>query len=76
MAQRKIVLEELEALNSLKDLAESYEEIAVVRMQKIKDTVAKSLLKKIWLSIRASWLVCFSSILLNTKNNVSYFPKS
>lgn len=42
MAQRKIVLEELEALNSLKDLAESYEEIAVVRMQKIKDSVLKT----------------------------------
>ncbi len=42
MAQRKIVLEELAALNSLKDLAESYEEIAVVRMQKIKDTVLKT----------------------------------
>lgn len=42
MAQRKIVLEELEALNSLKDLAESYEEIAVVRMQKIKDSVIKT----------------------------------
>jgi ATP synthase F1 gamma subunit len=39
MAQRKIILEELEALNSLKDLAESYEEIAVMRMQKIKDSV-------------------------------------
>lgn len=42
MPQRKIVLEELEALNSLKDLAESYEEIAVVRMQKIKDSVLKT----------------------------------
>ena len=39
MAQRHIILEELEALNSLKDLAESYEEIAVLRMQKIKDSV-------------------------------------
>lgn len=42
MPQRKLVLEELEALNSLKDLAESYEEIAVVRMQKIKDSVLKT----------------------------------
>ena len=37
MAQRKIILEELESLNSLKELAESYEEIAVIRMQKLKD---------------------------------------
>ncbi|HZE86615.1 MAG TPA: F0F1 ATP synthase subunit gamma [Methylomirabilota bacterium] len=42
MAQRKIVLEEIEALNSLKDLAESYEEIAVIRMQNIKDSVLKT----------------------------------
>jgi ATP synthase F1 gamma subunit len=42
MAQRKIIYEELEALNSLKDLAESYEEIAVVRMQKIRDSVLKT----------------------------------
>ncbi len=42
MAQRKIVLENLEALNSIKDLAESYEEIAVIRMQKIKDSVLRT----------------------------------
>lgn len=42
MAQRKIIIEELEALNSLKELAESYEEIAVVRMQKIKESVLKT----------------------------------
>src|SRR5256885_7147199 len=42
MAQRKVIQEELEALNSLKDLAESYEEIAVVKMQKIRDSVLKT----------------------------------
>jgi ATP synthase F1 gamma subunit len=42
MAQRKQVLEELQALNSLKDLAQSYEEIAVVRMQNIKESVLKT----------------------------------
>jgi ATP synthase F1 gamma subunit len=42
MAQKKVIFEELEALNSLKDLAESYEEIAVVRMQKIRDSVLKT----------------------------------
>src|SRR5574338_459259 len=42
MAQRKIIAEELEALNSIKDLAESYEEIAVIRMQNIKDSVLKT----------------------------------
>src|SRR5258708_9930136 len=42
MPQRKIILEDLEALNSLKDLAQSYEEIAAIRMQKIKDSVLKT----------------------------------
>src|ERR1035437_8870142 len=42
MAQRKLILEELEALNSIKDLAESYEEIAAVEMQKIRDSVLKT----------------------------------
>jgi ATP synthase F1 gamma subunit len=42
MAQGKIVTEELAALNSIKDLAQSYEEIAVIRMQNIKDSVLKT----------------------------------
>jgi ATP synthase F1 gamma subunit len=42
MAQKKIIQEELEALNSIRNLAESYEEIAVIRMQKIKDAVLKT----------------------------------
>lgn len=39
MPQKKVILENIEALNSLKDLAQSYEEIAVIRMQKIKESV-------------------------------------
>jgi len=42
MAQKSVIAEELAALNSLKELAQSYEEIAVVRMQKIKDSVLKT----------------------------------
>jgi ATP synthase F1 gamma subunit len=42
MAQRKLIVEELDALNSLKELAESYEEIAATEMQKIKDSVLKT----------------------------------
>ncbi len=42
MAQRKVILEDLEALSSLKELAESYEEIAVIRMQKLKDSVLRT----------------------------------
>lgn len=41
MAQKNVA-EDLQALNTIKDLAESYEEIAVIRMQKIKDSVLKS----------------------------------
>ncbi len=60
MSQRKIVLEELEALNSLKDLAESYEEIAVVRMQNIRDSVLKtrdflSELSDVFVDLKASY---------------------
>jgi len=42
MPQKKIILENIEALNSIKDLAQSYEEIAVIRMQKIKGSVLKA----------------------------------
>ncbi|MGE5042201.1 MAG: F0F1 ATP synthase subunit gamma [Candidatus Levyibacteriota bacterium] len=42
MAQRKVVTEHLEALNSLKSLAESFEQIAVIRMQKIRDSVLRT----------------------------------
>lgn len=42
MAQRKQLLEDLEALNTIKNLAESYEEVAVVKMQKIKESVLKT----------------------------------
>ena len=42
MAQKKLIAEELAALNSLKDLAESYEEIAAIEMQKIRDSVLKT----------------------------------
>ncbi len=42
MAQKKLVQEDLEALNSLKDLVQSYEEIAVIRMQNIKESVLKT----------------------------------
>ena len=42
MAQKKLIVEELEALNSLKDLAESYEEIAAIEMQRIRDSVLKT----------------------------------
>jgi ATP synthase F1 gamma subunit len=42
MPQKKLIQEELEALQSIKDLAQSYEEIAIVRMQKIRDSVLKT----------------------------------
>ncbi len=42
MAQRKLIIEELEALNNIKDLAESYEEIAAIEMQRIRNSVLKT----------------------------------
>lgn len=61
MAQKKIVAEELEALNSLKDLAQSYEEIAVIEMQKIRDNVLKTRdfladLSDVFVDLKASYI--------------------
>jgi ATP synthase F1 gamma subunit len=42
MPIKRKILEDLEAINSLKTLAESYEEVSVTRMQKIKDSVLRT----------------------------------
>jgi len=42
MPQKKLILEELEALQTIKELAQSYEEIAIVKMQQIRDSVLKT----------------------------------
>jgi ATP synthase F1 gamma subunit len=60
MAQRKLIQEDLESLNSIKDLAESYEEIAVIRMQKIKDSVIRTrgflvAISDIYVDLKASY---------------------
>ena len=61
MAQRKLILEELEALNSIKDLAESYEEIAAMEMQKIRDSVLRTRdylveLSDVFVDLKASYI--------------------
>jgi ATP synthase F1 gamma subunit len=80
MAQRKIIAEELEALNSLKDLAESYEEIAVIRMQKIKDTVLKtrdflSDLSDVFVDLKTSYENEIKDILAKKKKGGKNIPK-
>jgi F0F1-type ATP synthase gamma subunit len=42
MPQKKVILEQLEALRTIKELAQSYEEIAIVKMQQIRDSVLKT----------------------------------
>jgi ATP synthase F1 gamma subunit len=42
MLQKQQIIDNIEAINSLKGLAQSYEEIAVIRMQKIRDSVIKT----------------------------------
>lgn len=59
MAQRKLIEEDLASLNSIKDLAESYEEIAVIRMQKIKDSVIRT----------RGFLVAISDIYVDLKSS-------
>jgi ATP synthase F1 gamma subunit len=80
MAQRKAVLEELQALNSLKELAESYEEIAVVRMQNIKDSVLKTRdfladLSDVFVDLKASYQREVKQLLeLRKKGDKSILP--
>jgi ATP synthase F1 gamma subunit len=73
MAQRKLILEELEALNSIKDLAESYEEIAAMEMQKIKDSVLKTReylvdLSDVFVDLKASYLREVQDLLTRRKS--------
>jgi ATP synthase F1 gamma subunit len=60
MAQKKVILEELEALNDLKDMAQNYEEIAATRMQRIKDSVLRTRdflteLSDVYVDLKASY---------------------
>jgi ATP synthase F1 gamma subunit len=80
MPQRKVILEELAALNSIKELAQSYEEIAVVRMQKIKDSVIKTRdflagISDIFVDLKASYLREIKELLEKRKSgDVTIFP--
>ncbi len=72
MAQRKIILEDLEALNSVKDLAESYEQIAVIRMQKIRASVLKTRefltrLSDVFVDLKASYTREVKDLLMKIK---------
>ena len=72
MPQRKVILEDLEALNSLKDLAESYEEIAVIRMQKIRDSVLRTRdflarLSDVFVDLKSSYSREIKDLLLRIK---------
>jgi ATP synthase F1 gamma subunit len=60
MSQNKEIQEEMQALDSLKDLAENYEEIAANRMQKIRDSVLESRdflteLSEVFVDIKSSY---------------------
>jgi ATP synthase F1 gamma subunit len=73
MAQRKIISEELESLNSLKELAESYEEIAANQMQKIKDSVLEtrdflSEISDIFVDLKSSYQREVKDLLLRRKH--------
>lgn len=59
MSQKNLVQQDIEALNSIKDLAESYEEIAVIRMQKIKDSVLRT----------RGYLVALSDVYVDLKSS-------
>ena len=76
MAQKNVIQEELNALNSLKDLAESYEEIAAIQMQKIKDKVLKTRdfladLSDVFVDLKASYVREVKDLLVRRKKGDS-----
>jgi ATP synthase F1 gamma subunit len=73
MAQRKLIEEDLASLNSIKDLAESYEEIAVIRMQKIKDSVIRTrgflvAISDIYVDLKSSYNLEVKDLIKRMKN--------
>ncbi len=79
MAQKKLILEEMQALGSLKDLAQNYEEIAATRMQKIKDSVLTSRdflseLSDIFVDLKASYPKEIKDILKLRKEGDATLP--
>jgi len=74
MAQRKLIEEDLASLNSIKDLAESYEEIAVIRMQKIKDSVIRTrgfliAISDIYVDLKSSYNLEVKDLIKRMKRN-------
>lgn len=60
MSQKKVITEELEALDNLRNMAENYEEIAATRMQRIKDSVLQtrgylSELSEVYVDLKSSY---------------------
>jgi ATP synthase F1 gamma subunit len=60
MSQKKVIIEELEALDNLRNMAENYEEIAATRMQRIKDSVLQtrgylSELSEVYVDLKSSY---------------------
>jgi ATP synthase F1 gamma subunit len=79
MIQGRVIQEELAALNSLKELAQSYEEIAVLRMQKIRDSVIKtrdflSDLSDVFVDLKASYQREVGDILTQRKKGGRALP--
>ena len=79
MADRKIITEELESLNTLKEMAESYEEIAATQMQKIKDSVLKTRdyltgISDVFVDLKASYQREVKDLLARRKNGGKSLP--
>jgi ATP synthase F1 gamma subunit len=79
MPQRKIIAEELESLNSLKDMAESYEEIAATQMQKIKESVLKTRdyltgISDVFVDLKTSYQREVKDLLARRKNGGKTLP--
>ncbi len=74
MSKKKEIFDAMEALNSLKNLVENYEEIAANRMQKIKDSVLQSRdylseLSEVFVNIKSSYQNEISELLKRRKKS-------
>lgn len=80
MAQKKALAEEMQALSSIKDLAENYEEIAATRMQRIKTSVLATRdflteLSEVFVDLKSSYPKEIKDIIEKRKESDTSLPK-
>jgi ATP synthase F1 gamma subunit len=79
MSQKKEVLEEIEALDNIKNMAENYEEIAATRMQRIKNSVLQTRgylteLSEVYVDLKSSYQREVKDLLIKRGKNDESLP--